>query len=99
MGFSRRKVCDHVAGPATLNGVEDFTEMVDVSAAQFRPAGLERWRRMHFAARAHWADSRFIVSAEGSTPHAHSPEDCAQIENWVTSTLEYVISELSKAYR
>jgi hypothetical protein len=54
---------------------------------------------MHFAARAHWAESKFIVSAEGATPHAHAPEDCAQIENWVISTLVYVMAELSKAYR
>jgi hypothetical protein len=83
---------------APRDEVEEFAEVAPVPAGPSRPVGLERWRRIHFAARAHWADLRFIASAEGATPHAHAPKNCAEIENWVISTLVYVMSELSKAY-
>ena len=81
------------------NDVIEFSEATVVPTSRPRHVGSERWRRMHFAARAHWAHLRFISTEEGATPHAHAPEDCAQIENWVTSTLAYVMKELSTAYR
>ena len=67
----------------------------DGSAANLQAARYSWFHKVHFAARAHWADEICDLQEE-SQPHAHAPDSLEQIDKWIISALRYMGHEFDK---
>lgn len=61
------------------------------------PATRYQWfHKIHFAARAEWANHECDLDDEEQPQHAHSPIEIDEIDRWIISPLRYVRHEFNK---